>query len=51
MAAEVVEGDTGVDVVGRIDVDLAVEDVGRGIGGVDVGYLRAYRFILSVFFV
>ena len=37
VAAEIVRLHAGVDVVGRIDEEAAVEDVRRGVGGVDIG--------------
>ena len=37
VAAEIVRLHAGVDVVGRIDEDPAVEDVRRGVGGIDIG--------------
>ena len=36
VAAEIIRRNAGVDVVRGVDVDLAVEDVGRRIGGVDL---------------
>lgn len=38
LVAIVVVGDIGVDVVGGVDVDAVVEDVGGGVSGVEVSY-------------
>ena len=40
LVAIVVRGDGGFPVVGGVDVELVGEDVGGGVGGVDVGYER-----------
>ena len=38
LVAIVVEGDGGFAVVGGVDVEAAVEDVGGGVGGIEMGY-------------